>query len=155
MTLYWLSRNGDAPQGPLLLTQLRLMHGQGRISAEDFICAEGTEDWQPVASVFAPESRAADAVKPVARQPLPPHLRRGGWMPEDSVTDEARPLTKVLIVMALLACSSTVLYVVDRAHAHSRLRCRTSSPCSVTRCGTGRWSTTGIPPRNCWSWAIH
>jgi GYF domain 2 len=111
MTLYWLSCNGDAPQGPLLLSQLRIMRDQGRISAEDFVCVDGTEDWQPVASVFGEEALGAEAVAPAAPKPILPHFNRGGWMPKDSVPEEERPFMKVMIVAAILVCLCVVLYL--------------------------------------------
>lgn len=49
---YWLSNNDGKTIGPYGLEDIRSFAGSGRLSPEAKVCAEGTTEWMPVASVL-------------------------------------------------------------------------------------------------------
>lgn len=49
---YWLSNNDGKTRGPYELEQIRSLVGAGRLSPMAQVCAEGTTEWMPVASIL-------------------------------------------------------------------------------------------------------
>lgn len=65
---YWLNNGGEQSYGPYEVEQLRAFQGEGRIGGTAQLCAEGSTQWVPAASVLG--QRPVPNV-PVA-QPAPP-----------------------------------------------------------------------------------
>lgn len=52
MNLYWLSRDGGAPEGPFAEEQLLAMWRNGTITAAAAVAADGEEGWTPVVELI-------------------------------------------------------------------------------------------------------
>ena len=134
MTLYWLSRGDESPRGPLLLSQLKLMQAQGRVAGEDMVCAEGSEDWQPVAALLG----EVESVAPRTARTTPTISSKGGWLPQD-LTPGEKPFSRWMAVISVIVCLPVVLYWLLAPQDHDQW---TTKPRAALQSSLRDWAVT-------------
>ncbi len=53
VNFYWISRDGAAPEGPFLKSQIAAKWKHRQLRETDLLCEDGTSDWQEAAQIIS------------------------------------------------------------------------------------------------------
>jgi outer membrane biosynthesis protein TonB len=115
---YFLTDSNDEVHGPYSLEEIKKRRASGEVESSALLCEEGSETWQPLASILPASPQPAQQAPPTpkpAPQAQPAAKTVPPAKPMPSVTappTSPRPATKPRMNLAFLICIAITLALI-------------------------------------------